>query len=164
MSTVARKRLLSDLKKIQNQPPDGVKAAPHDDDLFIWDVYISGPPATPWEGGVFKLCMEFADDFPMKPPKVWFVSKVFHPNVLDTGVICLDVLYRNWTPVYDATCILRCIQALLTDPNPDGFNVEACRLYMGNRTEYDRRVRECAKQSVELNTELDPLDKLDTLK
>ena len=30
--------------------------------------------------GVFKLSMEFTEEYPNKPPVVKFVTKVYHPN------------------------------------------------------------------------------------
>lgn len=40
------------------------------------------PDDTPWEGGTFNLVIEFSEDYPNKPPRVQFVSKLFHPNGL----------------------------------------------------------------------------------
>lgn len=43
-------------------------------------------------GGVFKLELFLPDDYPMTPPKIRFLTKIFHPNVDKLGRICLDVL------------------------------------------------------------------------
>ena len=64
------------------------------------------PDDTPWEGGTFKLLLEFTEDYPNKPPAVRFISKIFHPNVYNDGKICLDILQNQWSPIYDIAAIL----------------------------------------------------------
>ncbi len=59
----------------------GASAAPlSEENIFIWAATIFGPADTPWEGGIFSLRMTFCDQYPDKPPKVRFTTKVFHPN------------------------------------------------------------------------------------
>ena len=55
MTTGASLRLLSDLKAISQEPPEGCSGAPIADSLFCWSASISGPPDSPWEGGIFSL-------------------------------------------------------------------------------------------------------------
>ena len=45
-----------------------------------WNAVILGPENSPWDGGTFKLVLEFSEDYPNKAPVVKFVSKMFHPN------------------------------------------------------------------------------------
>lgn len=80
MSTVARKRLLRDLKKLQSDPPNGISAAPVADDIMVWSAVIFGPEDTPWEGGAFKLAVTFNEEFPTKPPHVlgWDLLKILN--------------------------------------------------------------------------------------
>ena len=81
MSTAARKRLMRDFKRLQKDPPVGIQAAPLDSNVMVWQAVIFGPDETPWEGGTFKLILEFTEDYPNKPPSVKFTTKMFHPNV-----------------------------------------------------------------------------------
>ena len=67
---------------------------------------MNRPDDTPWEGGTFKLLLEFTEDYPNKPPAVRFLSKIFHPNVYNDGKICLDILQNQWSPIYDIAAIL----------------------------------------------------------
>jgi len=95
-----------------------------------------------WEGGLFELTLEFTDQYPTRPPKVKFVSKIFHPNVYNDGRICLDILQNQWSPIFDVWAILTSIRSLLADPNPNSpANSEAAGIFNNNKNEYERRVK-----------------------
>jgi len=148
MSTPARRRLIRDFKNLQRDPPEGISGAPCDNNIMLWNAVIFGPEDTPWEGGTFKLQLQFSEDYPNKAPKVRFLSKMFHPNVYADGCICLDILQNQWSPIYDISAILTSIQSLLCDPNPNSpANSEAARLFQENKREYNRKVREIVEKS-----------------
>ena len=151
MNSNAERRLLRDLKKI-NESEDassGVTASPEGDSLFRWKAVIFGPDDTIWEGGAFRLVIEFTEEYPNKPPKVKFITKMYHPNIYNDGSICLDILGANWSPVYDISSILTSIQSLLCDPNPKSpANNEAAELFAKNYKEYVQRVKEVVEKSL----------------
>eukprot|EP01133_Synstelium_polycarpum_P016328 gene16328-19423_t len=80
MSTPARRRLMRDFKRLQNDPPAGISGAPMENNILQWQAVIFGPEDTPWEGGTFKLSLQFSEEYPNDPPQVRFLSKMFHPN------------------------------------------------------------------------------------
>ena len=90
MSTNARRRLLKDWKRLQDSSPQGYNAAPLEDNVLMWEAVIFGPEQSAWEGGIFKLLMEFSEEYPSKPPNVIFKTKMFHPNVM-MHIIILDL-------------------------------------------------------------------------
>lgn len=53
---------------------------------------------SPYAGGVFFLSISFPTDYPFKPPKVSFTTKIYHPNINANGSICLDILRDQWSP------------------------------------------------------------------
>ena len=69
-------------------------------DLFKWECKIPGKAGSPWEGGVYKLMMEFSEDYPNKPPKCKFSPVLFHPNIYPSGTVCLSILNEDedWRP------------------------------------------------------------------
>jgi len=68
-----------------------------DDDLFTWEATLVGPPHSPYDGGAFRLELLFPSNYPFSPPKVKFLTKIWHPNVSSqTGMICLDILKDQW--------------------------------------------------------------------
>ncbi|KAA8588727.1 hypothetical protein FQN60_010072 [Etheostoma spectabile] len=140
MSTPARRRLMRDFKRLQEDPPAGVSGAPSENNIMVWNAVIFGPEGTPFEDGTFKLTIEFTEEYPNKPPTVRFVSKMFHPNVYADGSICLDILQNRWSPTYDVSSILTSIQSLLDEPNPNSpANSQAAQLYQENKREYEKR-------------------------
>jgi ubiquitin-conjugating enzyme E2 A len=148
MSTTAKKRLVRDFRRCVKDAPPGIQAAPMDNNMFVFQAVIFGPDDTAWEGGTFKLLMEFTEEYPNKPPAVRFVSKIFHPNVYGDGKICLDILQNQWSPIYDIAAILTSIQSLLNDPNPQSpANSEASQLFESDKREYHRRVRLIVEES-----------------
>ena len=101
---------MKDLQKMeQDNTTDTLQAAPIGDSLFKWEAVIFGPDDSIWEGGIFTLRLDFSEDYPSKPPKIKFLTKMFHPNIYNDGNICLDILKDKWSPVYDVISILMSI-------------------------------------------------------
>jgi len=149
-NTAAMQRLMSDLKEMHSNPPEGVSAAPVNENLFLWSCSIIGPDESPWEGGIYSLRLQFPDSYPSKPPRVRFTCEMWHPNVYSDGTLCLDIIQDQWSPVYTVSTILTSILSLLTDPNPASpANVEAAKLFTSDKKAYNKRVRRIAEKSLE---------------
>ena len=113
------------------------------DDLFNWKAIIIGPKDTPYEGGVFHLHISFSTEYPFKPPKVKFITPVYHPNINSVGSICLDILKDNWSPALNILKVLLSISSLLVDANPDDpLEHDFANLYKSNRKLYDSKAKE----------------------
>uniref|UniRef100_J3L2I9 UBC core domain-containing protein n=1 Tax=Oryza brachyantha TaxID=4533 RepID=J3L2I9_ORYBR len=95
---MASKRIQKELKDLQKDPPTSCSAGPVGEDMFHWQATIMGPSDSPYAGGVFLVTIHFPPDYPFKPPKVAFRTKVFHPNINSNGSICLDILKDQWSP------------------------------------------------------------------
>jgi len=149
--TASTLRLMSDLRAIQQDPPEGCSASPvSEDNMYIWNASVFGPEETPWEGGVFSIRITFSDRYPEKPPRVRFTSKVFHPNVYDDGTLCLDIIQDQWSPCHNICTLLTSIRSLLCDPNCSSpANVEAAQLYSKDRPAYNKRIRRLAQQTLD---------------
>ncbi|TRY99016.1 hypothetical protein DNTS_024568 [Danionella cerebrum] len=117
LSTSA-KRIQKELADIMLDPPPNCSAGPKGDNIYEWRSTILGPPGSVYEGGVFFLDIAFTPDYPFKPPKVTFRTRIYHCNINSQGVICLDILKDNWSPALTISKVLLSICSLLTDCNP----------------------------------------------
>jgi ubiquitin-conjugating enzyme E2 D/E len=141
---MALKRIQRELKDMLKEPVPNVSAGPKSDtDLYAWEATIFGPDNSPYQGGVFKLKINFPSEYPFKPPKVAFETKMYHPNINSQGSICLDILGHQWSPVLTISKVLLSICSLITDPNPDDpLAGDVARVYKSNRPEFDKTARE----------------------
>lgn len=97
----------------------GISAKPHQDNLRHFLVAMEGPQHSPYAGGMFNLELFCPEDYPMSPPQLRFVTRIFHPNIDKLGRICLDILKDKWSPALQIRTVLLSVQALLGAPNPD---------------------------------------------
>lgn len=89
-------------------------------DFRHWKGYIDGPKDTPYEGGLFQVDIILPPEYPYKPPKMKFDTKIWHPNISSqTGAICLDILKDEWSPALTIRTALLSLQALLCAAEPD---------------------------------------------
>lgn len=136
MSTL--KRIQKELQELQKDPPANCSAGPLNDDMYEWQATIMGPENSPYKGGLFYLRINFPSDYPFKPPKCQFLTKIYHPNINSHGSICLDILKENWSPALTVSKLLLSICSLMDDPNPDDpLMIESADLYKNNRNEYN---------------------------
>lgn len=113
---------------------------------FLWHATIKAPVGCPYEGGVFALAIEFPTEYPFKPPKVIFTTKIFHPNIDNRGNICLDILASEWSPALTISKVLLSICSLLCDPNADDpLNSVAAIIYKENIQEYNEIAADCTR-------------------
>ncbi len=131
------RRLQKELQDIVKDPPANCSAGPVGEDLFHWTATIMGPSETPYQGGVFYLEIHFPADYPFKPMKINFTTKIYHPNIDSSGNICLDILKSNWSPALTISKVLLSICSLLDEPNPDDpLVIEIANLYKNNRSKF----------------------------
>eukprot|EP01083_Nonionella_stella_P023457 64908_1 len=139
------RRLTKEYKKINEDPPDYISLAPKGDDLYEWEASIIGPDDSPYEDGAFALDITIPRDYPFHPPKLRFVTKVYHCNVNEKGNISLDILRDTWTPKSTIVKVLEAIRLMLTNPNPEyNYVPQVASLYNNNRREHDRIANEWA--------------------
>lgn len=82
-------------------------------------------------------------DFPASPPRGFFLTKIYHPNVdMSQGAICVNTLKKDWTSETTFAHVLAVIRCLLIVPFPESsLNDEAGKLFMESYDEYAKRAR-----------------------
>jgi len=161
MSTQAVARLQKELKELIKNPVEGFKVElVNDSNLFEWQVYIAGPPGTDFEGGIFKALMNFPEDYPNSPPKMKFVSELWHPNVYPDGGVCISILHtpdpmnteereeETWRPIQTVESILVSVCSMLSDPNFNSpANVDASVELRKKPAEYKKKLLKLVERS-----------------
>jgi ubiquitin-conjugating enzyme E2 G1 len=162
MSAAAR-ILQKQFREIESDPSAGFSAGLVDDNIFKWRVTIIGPPRTPYESGIFPAILDFPPEFPDLPPKMRFICPMYHPNIRDTGEVCISILHppgqdvieyehasERWLPIHTVESILLSVISMLSDPNCESpENVDAARTYNNDRKEYMRKVRKTVEMSLD---------------
>ncbi len=144
---MALKRITKELAELAKDPPANCSAGPIDDDMYHWQATIVGPSDSPYQGGLFFLNIHFPVDYPFKPPKVTFITKIYHPNINSNGGICLDILKDQWSPALTISKVLLSISSLLNDPNPDDPLVpDIANLFKSDRKRYNDNAKEWTRK------------------
>lgn len=85
-------RIQKELQECKRDTSSGVQVLVGED-LHHFEGVIRGPEGTPYEGGVYRIDIQIPADYPFAPPKMRFITKIWHPNISSqTGAICLDIL------------------------------------------------------------------------
>ncbi|KAF7789244.1 hypothetical protein EIP86_000185 [Pleurotus ostreatoroseus] len=128
-------RIIKETERLVADPAPGITAAPHEDNLRYFDVTIQGPDGSPFQNGVFRLELFLPEEYPMAPPKVRFLTKIYHPNI------------DKWSPALQIRTVLLSIQALLSAPNPDDpLATDVAKHYKENEKDAQRVSREWTEQ------------------
>ncbi|KAK6038023.1 ubiquitin--protein ligase [Cooperia oncophora] len=128
MAGYALKRLMTEYKELTNRPPEGILAAPlEEDNFFEWECLITGPEDT-------------------------FTCELFHPNIYQDGRVCISILHapgddptgyesssERWSPVQSIEKILLSVVSMLAEPNDESpANVNAAKMWREDRQQFEK--------------------------
>ena len=131
--TNSQKALMNNIKELDKAKNSGYEYwIPDQNNIMEMNASFIGPEGTPYWGGMYLLNIVIDEHFhPYKPPKISFLTKIYHPNISECGDISLDVLTSDYSPVLTIFKLLLSIQSLLSEPNPnETLNEEAGKLYV----------------------------------
>ncbi|ENN73367.1 ubiquitin-conjugating enzyme E2 S [Dendroctonus ponderosae] len=131
-----------EMQELANSPPEGIKVQVNEEDITDIQAMVEGPAGTPYSGGMFRVKLSLGKGFPTEPPKAYFFTKIFHPNVAPNGEICVNTLKRDWKSDLGLKHILLTIKCLLIVPNPESaLNEEAGKLLLEHYDDYFQRAK-----------------------
>jgi ubiquitin-conjugating enzyme (huntingtin interacting protein 2) len=163
MASNRLRRIAKELADIQSDTDSKIFAEAADgSDLSHLHASFPGPPDTPYEGGTYIVDIKIPQEYPFRPPQMFFKTKLWHPNVSSQtvsifppdhmqssdkfqGAICLDTLGSAWSPVLTIKSALLSLQSLLSTPEPkDPQDAEVASMLMKNPEQFQRVAREWA--------------------
>ena len=127
-------RIKKEYQDLQKEKNSNVLVKLVNNDIRHWKGRIKGPIDTCYQGGIFDVDIVIPNEYPFKPPKMKFDTKIWHPNISSvTGAICLDILKNEWTPALTIRTALISLQALMCEPVPnDPQDAVVAKQYMSD--------------------------------
>jgi ubiquitin-conjugating enzyme E2 G1 len=156
--------LRKQLKDLAKNPVEGFSAGLVDDNnIYEWEVVILGPPETFYEGGFFRARLSFPKEYPNMPPRMRFISEMWHPNVYPDGTVCISILHEpgedkygyeqageRWLPIHTVETIMLSVISMLSSPNDESpANIQAAREWREERELFRKRVGRIVRNSQE---------------
>ncbi|XP_031589461.2 uncharacterized protein LOC116315329 [Oreochromis aureus] len=136
------KRIVEELKCLHCDPHPFFRVYPSESDLTFWRILMQGPPDTPYEKGVFELYCQFGPEYPVKPPLIRFVTRVYHCNVNSVGRICHNIFDRSYNAHITMRDIFDAVYGLLIIPEPDDpLDSILAEEFLTSRETYEREAR-----------------------
>ncbi|EDL40056.1 NEDD8-conjugating enzyme UBE2F isoform X2 [Peromyscus eremicus] len=126
---------------------------PDPNKLHCFQLTVS-PDEGYYQGGKFQFETEVPDAYNMVPPKVKCLTKIWHPNITETGEICLSLLREHsidgtgWAPTRTLKDVVWGLNSLFTDllNFDDPLNIEAAEHHLRDKEDFRDKVDEYIKR------------------
>ncbi|KAM3600152.1 uncharacterized protein V6R79_018622 [Siganus canaliculatus] len=118
--------------------------------LLTWQGLIV-PDRPPYDKGAFRIELIFPAEYPFKPPKITFKTKIYHPNVDEKGQVCLPIIsVENWKPATKTNQVIESLVALVTCPEPEHpLRADLAEEYSKNRDKFMKNAEEFTRRHSE---------------
>uniref|UniRef100_A0A0R3RW73 GDP-4-keto-6-deoxy-D-mannose-3,5-epimerase-4-reductase n=1 Tax=Elaeophora elaphi TaxID=1147741 RepID=A0A0R3RW73_9BILA len=114
------RRLKKELTDIQSSDSRTFCCVEFDESNLLHWTGLLVPDKEPYNKGAFKVAIDFPVEYPFKPPKITFLTKIYHPNVDEKGQVCLPIISPdNWKPATKTEQVMNALLGLITEPEPD---------------------------------------------
>lgn len=116
----ATRRLQKELSEIRLSKQKAFREIFVDEENALFWKGLIVPDNPPYNKGAFKIFIEFPAEYPFKPPKITFKTKIYHPNVDEKGQVCLPIISaENWKPATKTNQVIQSLVALVNEPEPE---------------------------------------------
>lgn len=151
-------------RDMQKNPVQGFSCGlPNEENFYEWEVLIIGPQDTVYEGAFLKARLTFPHEYPLLPPKMKFLSEMWHPNIYADGTVCISILHapgedqygyedagERWLPVHTVETVLISVISMLSSPNDESpANIECARQWRDDPPGFKKKVRQLVRRSAE---------------
>lgn len=114
-----------------------------DGDLYKWKAIMRPSDSSLYRDTEFELIIYIPTNYPYAPPKIAFITPVYHPNINSSGNICISTLGKDWSPALTIEKTLISILSMLDEPNPsDPLRPEAAELFLCDKKAYEKKARD----------------------
>jgi len=109
------------------------------------------PDAPPFSKGAFKIDIQFPAEYPFKPPKISFKTRIYHPNVDEKGQVCLPIVAaENWKPATKTDQVIQALVALINEPEPEHpLRGDLAEEYLKDRKKFMKNAEDFTKKHSE---------------
>ena len=142
-------RVMEDLRK---DLPQGITDIEQVDagNVSVWSALVHGPQGSPYEGGKFKILIEFPEEFPHKSPTIRFNPPLYHPNIYEDGKVNINQDDKTaWSALSVLGPVLSSLSPMLENPIVDAkpANQHAAALFSSDKQAFINKAKEMAKSS-----------------
>uniref|UniRef100_A0A1I8HV70 E2 ubiquitin-conjugating enzyme n=3 Tax=Macrostomum lignano TaxID=282301 RepID=A0A1I8HV70_9PLAT len=118
-----------------------------DNNILVWSGLIV-PEKEPYNQRAFRVRIEFPVEYPFKPPKVTFKTKIYHPNIDEKGQVCLPIINpENWKPATKTDQVVQALVAMVHDPEPENpLRGDLAEEYLRDRKKFMKSAEEFTKK------------------
>ncbi|CAH1712218.1 ubiquitin-conjugating enzyme E2 L3 [Sipha flava] len=144
----ATRRLQKELADIRDSGLKSFRDIQVDEtNILAWQGLIL-PENPPYNKGAFRIEINFPAEYPFKPPKINFKTKIYHPNIDEKGQVCLPIISaENWKPATKADQVIQALIALVNDPEPEHpLRAELAEEYLKDRKKFFKNAEDYAKK------------------
>eukprot|EP01017_Pseudomicrothorax_dubius_P025516 TRINITY_DN2765_c0_g1_i2.p1 TRINITY_DN2765_c0_g1~~TRINITY_DN2765_c0_g1_i2.p1 ORF type:complete len:177 (+),score=40.38 TRINITY_DN2765_c0_g1_i2:150-680(+) len=112
-------RIQTDIVSLGQDLKDHIKYSFDPSNPLKMELTITPPKDSLWKGGVYKMSLEFPENYPFHPPKATCLTKIFHPNIEYSGGVCSNILRKDWSPAFNLQVIFNALLNLFVEPVAD---------------------------------------------
>ncbi|XP_019716447.1 ubiquitin-conjugating enzyme E2 L3 [Hippocampus comes] len=144
----ASRRLSKELEEIRRSGMKNFRNIQVDEsNMLSWQGLIV-PDNPPYDKGAFRIEIIFPTEYPFKPPKITFKTKIYHPNIDEKGQVCLPVISaENWKPATKTDQVIQSLIALVNDPQPEHpLRADLAEEYSKDRKKFLKNAEEFTKK------------------
>ncbi|TRY62725.1 hypothetical protein TCAL_16598 [Tigriopus californicus] len=116
----ATRRLQKELQDIRKAGPKSFRDIQVDEQNILQWQGLLVPDSPPYAKGAFRIDIQFPAEYPFKPPRIAFKTRIYHPNVDEKGQVCLPIVSaENWKPATKTDQVIQALVSLINQPEPD---------------------------------------------